>query len=211
MPTFFTPSGYSGTAELTASNGLAIVEQNLWRFSQSGFNDGATFGVSLTGPSRGDPAAPVAAPESGLLHLHAQNWNIAVIGNTLTDYTGPNGEFYPASRCRIRLLGQWNVLREPNSNSFNSQGVQHSGRTETDEGSRDMDPFLLTLITTPIVEYVIQGSEVEGGARDTFSSHVFYCRINESATTDNSNREFQSNTVARPVWQYSYTKSWQID
>ena len=87
----------------------------------------------------------------------------------------------------------------------------YSGRTETDEGNRDMGEFLLNFTTTPPVTYVIQGADVTGGALNTFSSHVFYCRITEAATTDNSNREFQSNSIARPVWAYTYTKSWQTD
>jgi hypothetical protein len=28
-------------------------------------------------------------------------------------------------------------------------------------------------------------------------------------STENSNREFQSNTITRPVWAYSYVKQWQ--
>ena len=68
----------------------------------------------------------------------------------------------------------------------------------------------LTSYTDPDT-YVIQGSGVEGGAQDTFSDHEFYCRLTELATTDNSNYEFQSNTTSRPVWAYSYSKSWQTD
>ena len=210
MAIFYTPPGYSGQSELTASTGLTVVEQGTWRFSQSGYNDSATFGASLTGPSRGDPGAPTVDPGAGTLHLSAQDWTIAEIGNQLTSYT--DGEVtYPASKCRIQVTGQWKIVRQPNSNSFNSQGVIYSGRTETDEGNRDMGEFLLNFTTTPPVTYVIQGADVTGGALNTFSSHVFYCRITEAATTDNSNREFQSNSIARPVWAYTYTKSWQTD
>ena len=208
MATFITP--FSGTAELTASTGLNIIDQGSWRFSQSGYNDGATFGVSLTGPSVGAPGAPVAAPESGLLHLQALNWTISNIGNQLTE-VDDNGTIIPASRCRISVTGQWQVLRQPNSNSFNSTGVIYRGSTETDQGSRDMDVFLLNLKTTPVVSYVIQGTEVEGGALDTFSTHVFYCKVTEIASTQNTNKEFQSNSTVRPAGKYTYSKSWQID
>lgn len=208
MPTFITP--YSGSAELTASTGLSVIEQGSWRFSQSGYNDGATFGVSLTGPNRGDPGAPTVSPTAGLLHLRAQNWPIAEIGNELTEYND-GLVTYPASKCRIQVTGQWQVIRQPNSNSFNGVGVIYTGRTETDEGNRDMNPFLLNLTTTPAVTYTIQGSGVDGGAVDTFSNHIFYCRITETATTDNSNHEFQSNSIARPAWVYTYAKSWQTD
>jgi hypothetical protein len=34
-------------------------------------------------------------------------------------------------------------------------------------------------------------------------------RIIWAAASTNSNREFQSNTVTRPVWAYTYSKSWQ--
>jgi len=54
MSTFYTPPGYTGQAELTASTGLVVTDQGLWRFSQSGYNDGATFGLSLTFPSPQD-------------------------------------------------------------------------------------------------------------------------------------------------------------
>jgi hypothetical protein len=210
MPTFITP--FSGSAELTASNGLDIVSQASWRFSQSGYNDGASFGVSLGGPLRPAPEAATATPQSGELHLRAQNWPIADIGNTLTSYTDPgSGITYGAERCRIEVRGRWNVGRRPNPNSFNGQGVLYTGRTETDEGNRDMSPFLLNFVGVRLETYIIQGSAVAGGALDTFSNHVFFCRVTETATTDNSNREFQSNSLARPVWQYSYAKSWQID
>lgn len=200
MTTFYTPSGYSGTAELTASNGLDILDSGLWRFSQSGYNDRATFGLSLTIPS---------PTSGGELSLRAENWNIAVVGNELTDYVGPDETFYPASKCRITVTGQWVVTRQPNSNSFNSQGVSYSGHTHTDLGNRNMGPVFLLNYTSPTATYVIQGSEVTGGAEDTFSSQIFYCRCTESATTDNSNKEFQSNSVCRPVWAYTYSKSWQ--
>jgi len=88
--------------------------------------------------------------------------------------------------------------------------VIYTGLTETDEGDRAMNPYLLSFTATPRVTYLIQGAGVEGGAQDTFTPHVFFCRITESATTDNSNQEFQSNSIARPVWAYSYSKSWQI-
>ena len=202
MATFFTPPGFSGTAELTASNGLTVVQQGLWRFSLAGFNDGATFGVSLTHP------APLAA---GVLELRAQAWPIAVVGNTLTAYTDPGtGITYPAEACRIQVQGAWQVVRQPNSNSFNGIGVIYSGTTDTDQGQRTMQGYLLNFVATQPDVYVIQGSAVTGGAQDTFTPHVFFCQITESATTDNSNREFQSNSIARPVWVYSYSKSWQI-
>jgi len=216
MATFITP--FSGTAELTASNGLTIVSQGSWRFSQAGYNDGATFGVSMGGPVGAGtnpfvgPSTPPVTIESGELHLSAQDWSIAVVGNELTSYEDPNtSTVYPASKCRIQIVGYWNVIRRPNSNSFNSIGVIYSGTTDTDEGRRTMNPFLLNFVATPSVTYTIQGSGVDGGAVNNFSGHLFYCRINESVTTDNSNREFQSNSIARPVWSYSYTKSWQTD
>lgn len=209
MATFITP--FSGQAELTASTGLEVIEQGTWRFSQNGYNDGATWGVSLGGPLRPTPDAPVYTADSGLLHLRAQDWRIASVGNTLTSFTDPGtGITYGADRCRIVVTGAWQVLRSPNSNSFNGQGVIYTGMTETDEGSRSMTPFLLNYRTLTSRSYLIQGAAVEGGAQNTFSSHVFYCRCRESVTTDNSNREFQSNSVATPVWAYSYSKSWQI-
>jgi len=73
-----------------------------------------------------------------------------------------------------------------------------------------MNPWLLSY-TTVSATYVIQGADVAGGAQDTFSTHEFYCRLTEQADTDNSNHQFQSNSVTRPVWTYSYSKSWQID
>ena len=209
MSVFITP--ISGSAELTASNGLQILSQGAWQFSQAGYNDSATWGVSLGGPLRPAPGAPVATVDSGLLSLAAQGWPIIGAGNTLTAYTDPDtGITYGPERCRIEVRGRWRVPRRPNSNSFNGQGVIYTGRTETDEGSRDMSPFLLNFQGVRQEIYRIQGSQVEGGAQDTFSSHVFFCRITETATTDNSNREFQSNSIARPVWQYFYSKSWQI-
>ena len=209
MATFITP--FSGTAELTASTGLMIQEQGRWLFSQAGYNDGATFGVSLGGPERAAPATPVFTADSGALDLRAQNWTIAGVGNTLTAYTDPStGVTYGADRCRIEVIGRWVVQRRPNSNSFNGIGVIYTGRTETDEGNRDMTPFLLNFQGVRRETYRIQGAAVEGGAQDTFSGHVFRCRITETATTDNSNREFQSNSIARPVWAYAYSKSWQI-
>lgn len=210
MSTFVTP--ITGTAELTSSTGLQIISSGLWLFSQAGFNDGATWGVSLGGPTRSAPGAPAATIDSGLLHLQATNWTIAGTGNTLTSYTDPTtSQTYGPERCRIVVTGYWSVPRRPNSNSFNSTGVIYTGLTETDEGQRSMNPFLLNYQTYAPVSYVIQGSAVSGGAQDTFSSHVFYCKCTESATTDNSNREFQSNSIARPAWIYTYSKSWQID
>jgi len=210
MPTFITP--VSGQAALTTTTGLAVISQGTWRFSESGYNDGVTWGVSLGGPRTGAPDAAAGDPGSGLLHLRAQGWTIAGVGNTLTAYTDPDtGITYGADRCRILIRGQWRVPRRPNSNSFNGIGVIYTGRTETDQGDRDMTPFLLDLVTEPPVTYRIQGAAVEGGAEDTFSSHVFFCRCTENVTTDNSNRAFQSNSIAQPQWVYAYSKSWQID
>jgi hypothetical protein len=198
---FYTPPGYSGTAELTASNGLIIDNFGIWKFSQAGYNDGATFGLTLSSPR------PLDGEE---LQLSAENWNIAVVGNTLTEYYDPNtGQTYTADQCRIQVIGQWVVIRQVNSNSWNSIGVNYTGLTSTDQGDRSMNPYLLNLSTVP-VSYVIQGPDVTGGAQDTFSSHRFYCRITETAAGVNSNKEFTSNTIARPVWIYSYAKSWEI-
>ena len=210
MSTFITP--IAGTAELTTLTGLDVVSQGQWRFSQSGYNDSVSWGVSLGGPTQAAPKAPTAVVDSGLLHLQAQSWTIAGAGNTLTSYTDPDsGITYGSDRCRILVTGAWSVPRRPNSNSFNSTGVIYDAVTETDEGSRSMNPFLLNYNTYALRSYVIQGAAVTGGAQDTFSGHVFFCRCQESVTTDNSNREFQSNSVAQPVWRYSYSKSWQID
>ena len=199
---FYTPPGYSGTAYLTASTGLDIVDAGLWRFSQSGYNDQATFGLSLTfpGPLNG-----------GNLNLSATNWSIAVVGNELTSYyNADQGITYPASQCRIQVVGRWQVVRQPNSNSWNSIGVVWTGVTNTDLGNRTMGPSLLNF-NTDFATYTIQGADVTGGAEDTFSTHEFYCRITELAAGYNSNKEFQSNTVSTPVWYYAYTKSWEID
>lgn len=217
MPTFFTPQGYSGTAELTATTGLTTVDQGLWRFSGPGYNDGATFGLSLGYPQSSQPQdfsygpSTVSVPtlSGGLLHLRAQDWPIPVVGNELTDWVGPDSVFYPASQCRITVRGRWIVTRQQNSNSFNGIGVEYGGVTETDQGDRAQGPALLTLITG-FAEYVMQGSAVEGGARDTFSAHEFWVRVRETATSDNSNHTFQSNTIVRPVWQFTYSKSWQV-
>lgn len=214
MPTFFTPPGFSGTAELTASNGLAVTSQGQWQFSGPGYNDGATFGLSLGYPTEetkseyfyGSPNKPPGPLSGGTLRLQAQAWPIAVIGNDLTDYVGEDSVFYPAAQCRIVVTGQWNVVRQQNSNSFNSFGISYSGHTHTDLGNRDVWGYWQTIKAT----YVIQGSAVTGGAQNTFSPHVFYCEMTEQATSDNSNFVFQSNTVSRPVWAYSYSKSWQI-
>ena len=158
------------------------------------------------------PKAPTATVDSGLLHLQAQGWTIEGAGNTLTAYTDPDtGQTYGPERCRILVTGAWSVPRRPNSNSFNSTGVIYNGLTQTDEGERSMTPYLLNYETYAPRSYVIQGSAVSGGAQDTFSGQVFFCKCTESATTDNSNREFQSNSVATPLWRYTYSKSWQID
>ena len=198
MPTFITP--YTGTAQLTASNGLSVQEQGLWRFSQSGYNDGATFGLSLTHPS------PLSG---GTLSLSGQGWSIAVIGNTLTAYTDPDTMItYPASQCRITVTGRWVVIRQQNSNSFNGQGISYGGQTTTDQGGRAQGPYLLTY-QSGLVTYTIQGADVSGGAIDNFTSHEFTVVCTETASSDNSNREFQSNTIIRPTWNYTYAKSWQ--
>jgi hypothetical protein len=210
MPTFVTP--ITGTAELTTLTGLTVISSGRWLFSQAGYNDGATWGVSLGGPVQPAPAAATATVASGVLHLSAQGWRIAGAGNTLTSYTDPStGITYGPELCRILVTGAWRVPRRPNSNSFNSTGVIYTGLTETDEGERSMTPYLLNYETYAPRSYVIQGSAVAGGAEDTFTPHVFFCRCSESVTTDNSNREFQSNSTARPIWAYTYSKSWQTD
>jgi hypothetical protein len=198
MPTFITP--YSGSAELAANTGLSVVSAGLWRYSQAGYNDGATFGLSLGHPN------PLSG---GLLHLRAENWPIANIGNELTSYTDPaTGLTYGPTLCRIVVTGAWTVIRQQNSNSYNSFNITYSATTVTDLGDRDQNPSLLNY-TTPQATYVIQGSAVTGGAQNTFSGHVFECRATESAASTNSNREFQSNTITRPTWIYTYSKSWQ--
>jgi len=219
MATFITPPGYSGVAELTASNSLDIIDQGRWQFSQAGYNDGITFGLSIVGPNKEyptdllpDPSGATLPEQSGgELHLRAQNWTIAEVGNQLTSYTDPDtGHTYGASRCRIQIIGRWTVLRGNNNNSMNSIGVMLSGHTSTDLGDRAMIPTLLSY-QSPSVIYTIQGADVQGGAQDTFTGHVFFCRCTELVTTDNSNRSFQSNTIVRPAWAYAYSKSWQID
>ena len=198
MPTFITP--YSGSAELTASNGLTVVEPGLWTFSRQGYNDGATFGLSLGHPK----------PLTGnLLHLRAEDWPIAVVGTELTSYTDPaTGLTYGPELCRIVITGAWQVIRQQNSNSYNSFNITYSATTVTDLGDREMNPYLLNY-SSPTATYVIQGSGVDGGAQDTFTNHVWEFRATETAASTNSNREFQSNTVTRPVWAYAYSKSWQ--
>ena len=198
MPNVITP--YQGTAELTASNGLEITSQGLWRFSESGYNDGVTFGLSMTYPS----------PESGgVLQLRAQGWQIPP-GSDLTDYTDPDTLItYPADACQIIITGRWVIPRGINSNSFNGTEVEYVGTTVTDQGSRGMGPWLLDYLS-PLVTYVRQGSAVTGGEIDTFGSHVFHCEITESSTSDNSNRQYQSNTIVRPAWVYTYVKRWQV-
>jgi hypothetical protein len=198
MPTFITP--YSGSAELTASNGLSVIDPGLWRFSQQGYNDGATFGLSLGHPN------PLSG---GLLHLRAEDWAIAVIGNELTSYTDPDTSItYGPELCRIVVTGAWQVIRQQNSNSYNSFNITYSATTATDLGDREMNPYLLSYLS-PAATYVIQGSGVAGGAQDTFTNHVFEFRATETAASTNSNKEFQSNTITRPVWTYTYSKSWQ--
>jgi hypothetical protein len=212
MPQFITPPGNAGSAQLTTTTGLAVVSSGAWRFSESGYNDGVTWGVSLGGPRVPAPGAPVADAGSGVLHLRAQGWTIAVIGNDLVPYTDPGtGVTYGPERCRIRISGRWHVARSPNSNSFNGPGVIYSGVTDTDEGSRSMTPALLDYASAHDRVYVIQGSAVTGGAINTFAPHVWFCTCEESATTDNSNRAFQSNSTASPRWTYTYQRSWQID
>lgn len=199
---FVTPPGFSGSGRLSAGSGLQILDQGAWQFSQAGYNDGESFGVSLSYPR---------SESSGPLLLRARNWAIPVIGNDLTSYTDPEtGDTYPASQCRILLVGRWQVTRQPNSNSFNSFGVSYTGITVTDQGSRAFQGFPQSLITAES-QYVIQGAEVEGGAQDTFTDHEFRCECSESTATVNSNRLYQSNSIARPVWAYVYSKSWQID
>jgi hypothetical protein len=198
MPTFVTP--YSGSAELTANTGLTVISPGLWRYSQAGYNDGATFGLSLGHPN----------PLSGeLLHLRGEDWTIAVIGNELTSYTDPATSItYGPELCRILVTGAWQIIRQQNSNSYNSFNITYVATTVTDLGDRDMNPSLLNY-TSPQATYVIQGSGVAGGAQDTFSNHVWEFRATESAASTNSNKEFQSNTITRPVWAYTYSKSWQ--
>lgn len=214
MPTFITP--YSGQAELTAGNGLTVTSPGRWTYSLQGYNDAATFGLSLGYPSMIGPNDFYYGPQQpnqvppqsgGTLSLTATNWTIADIGNELTDYTDPEtGTTYPASQCRIQVRGQWQIIRQQNSNSFNGQGVGYIGSTQTDLGNRNYWGTWITGFAT----YTIQGADVVGGAIDTFSGHEFYAIMTESATTTNSNKEFQSNTITRPAWVYTYTKSWQI-
>lgn len=216
MPTFYTPPGYSGTAELTASNGLSVIAAARWNFSQAGYNDQATFGVSMGWPDKAQGVYYYGTDDvpqpmySGELHLSATDWPIAVVGNTLTSYYDPEtGITYPATKCRITVTGHWDIVRQVNSNSFNSFGVLYNGLTNTNQGSRSMSPYLLNY-TAPTVVYVIQGSSVQGGAQNTFSGQEFWCKITEYVSSDNSNKEFQSNSIVRPVWSYAYAKSWQI-
>jgi len=219
MPnTFYTPPGYSGSAQLTASTGLTINAQGRWRFSQQGYNDRITFGLSLGWPDTayngefdyGSPGAQVKPLSGGLLSLSATNWTIPVIGNTLQSYTDPDTLItYPATQCRIQIQGQWQVSRQQNSNSYNSFGVIYDGVTETDLGSRISKPNLLSYNTT-YATYTIQGVDVTGGAIDTFSGHEFFCRVTEATSSKNSNNEFQSNTVTSPVFAYTYSMSWEI-
>jgi hypothetical protein len=217
MPEFITPANFSGASELTASTGLAIIDQGRWQFSQAGYNDGVSFGLSLGWPdpefagsrTSGAPPPPRTPISGGRLLLRAQGWSIPG-GNELTAYTDPITHVtYPAEDCRITITGAWVVIRRVNSNSFNGPGVEYQGRTATDQGSRDMDPWLLSY-TAGAVTYVIQGSGVEGGALDTFTGHVFECEVTESARTNNSNYAFQSNSVTTPAWVYVYQRQWQV-
>jgi len=217
MPDFITPLEFSGVAALTASTGLVVIDAGAWLFSQAGYNNGLTFGLSLSWPntayngqfSYGAPPPPGQPISGGTLRLQAQGWSIPG-GSALTEYTDPEtGDYYSAAQCQITIVGAWSVARLVNSNSFNSFGVALAGRTSTDLGARDMDPWLLSY-DSPRATYVIQGSEVDGGAQDTFSSHVFECVITETARTDNSNYMFQSNTVVTPAWIYQYQRQWQI-
>jgi hypothetical protein len=198
MPTFVTP--YSGSEELTASNGLSVIDAGLWTFGRQGYNDGATFGLSLGHPN------PLSG---GLLHLRAEDWPIAEVGNELTSYTDPDTSItYGPELCRIVVTGAWQVIRQQNSNSYNSFNITYSATTATDLGDRSMNPYLLSFVS-PTATYIIQGAGVDGGAQDTFTTRVFECRATETAASTNSNREFQSNTITRPVWAYTYSKSWQ--
>jgi hypothetical protein len=217
MTEFITPPEYSGVAALTASTGLVVVDAGEWQFSQAGYNDGVTFGLSLSWPnsayngqfSYGAPPPPGQPISGGRLKLQAQAWSIPG-GSELTEYTDPTtGDYYSADQCQITITGAWSVARQVNSNSFNSFGVELAGSTDTDLGARDMDPWLLSY-DSPRATYIIQGAEVADGAQDTFSDHLFYCEITESARTDNSNYMFQSNTIATPVWIYQYQRRWQI-
>jgi hypothetical protein len=182
---------------------LQIRDIALYQFSGPGFNNGQTFGLTLAHPK------PLSGGE---LHLSAQNWRIGDIGNDLVSYTDPDsGITYPASKCRITVTGHWSVTRKQNSNSFNSVGILYSGQTETDQATREMTDNDLLNLNPPDVTYVIQGSGVDGGAINTFGTHVFYCKVTEQATSDNSNKQFTSNTVTTPVWVYEWTRSWQVD
>ena len=196
MTTWIEPPDQAGDAELTVATGLGIVSQDLWTLSLAGYNDGATFGLSLTYPR----------PEAGgELLVQAQDWYIGTIGNELVAYTDPStGITYGADRCQIQISGQWQIIRQENSNSFVSFGIEHGGVTETDQGSRD---YWGTLYT-PRQTFVIQGAVVPGGAQDTFTTRLFRVRATETATSDNSNRLFQSNTILRPAWVYSYMRRW---
>lgn len=198
---FYTPAGYSGTAELTVANGLNVTSQGLWLQGGAGYNDGATFGLSLTHPS------PLTGGE---LAVSATDWTIANIGNELSDYTDPVYGFLPADTCRITINGRWMIVRQQNSDSYNSFGCVYSGSTVTDLGSLVLQGQLQPYQSPPAV-YVIQGAAVTGGAQDTFSAHEFFCTITEVGSTGNSNKLFQSNSISRPSFAYSYTKSWEIE
>jgi len=201
VPTFITPPEFSGSAALTSTTGLTAVETGLWLLDPPAWDPGETWAVSLTHPS------PL---ESGLLHLRAENWPV-VGGTELTAWTDPETHItYGPELCRIEIRGRWIVPRLENSNSYNSFGVIYSGLTQTDQGSRTQGPWLLNY-QSDLATYTIQGSGVEGGAQNTFEDHVFECRITQGVSTDNSNRLFQSNAVTTPVWQYHYSRSWQID
>ena len=196
VSTWIEPPDQQGDAELTVATGLEIRSQDLWTLSLSGYNDGATFGLSLTYPR----------PEAGgELVVEAQNWPVANIGNDLIPYTDPDtGITYGADRCQILVSGQWQIIRQENSNSFVSFGVTHGGVTETDQGSRD---YWGTLYT-PRQTFRRQGAAVPGGAQDTLTTRMWRVRATETATSENSNRLFQSNTILRPAWVYRYLRRW---
>jgi|688.fasta_scaffold466454_2 hypothetical protein len=195
MATFITP--YTGQAQLTVSNGLQIVDQAAWRFQPPANVDGITFGVTLANEYNAD---------SGELHLRAVNWTIAEIGNSLTSYTDPETHItYPASQCQISVTGRWQIRRTINTASNTSQGVLYNSYTLTDQGDR----LKAGTWYTPYHTFVIQGADVDGGAINTFSDHEFFCRIKERTATRNTNGLYVSNTIASPVWAYTYSKSWQ--
>lgn len=217
---WITPPGDQGQAQLTASTGLEIQDLGRWRFSQAGYNDGATFGLSLGWPAGAESAQDFywgprdrqPPPQSGgELSLRAQDWSVATIGNQLTSWTDPaTGITWGLERCQILVQGRWQVQRLPNSNSFVSIGISWQGITDTDTGGREMYPWLLDYVG-PMRQYLRQGAATPGGAQDTLTTHVLHCRCTEITTSDNSNHEYQSNTLCRPVWAYSWQRRWWVD